>query len=83
MINGDTTCLVPGINRHTGFFEVANLLEENITASTVFYHEPFMHHGDSNSEGINWFDISLQPAGNLCPVCKHYSMTFTEAGMFD
>ncbi len=85
MMNFTTHCGVPAINQKTGQFLTENYFnKDKLPEEIVFYDDPKMYIGKLEQyRGIHWGDVYLKHKDNLCPVCRSYSLSFTETGLFD
>ncbi len=77
-------CDVPGINRKTGEFVVANFLKaDELKSEIIFYNEPLMYSATIGEDYHDWGDVLIQKKNNICPQCKIYSLEFINDGCFD
>ena len=85
MMDFKTNCSVPAINKSTGEFLVKNYFnKDELPRNIVFYNDPGMYEGElERYKTHQWQDVNLKHKNNLCPVCKTYSLSFTEMGLFD
>lgn len=84
MADSDKVCDVPGINRKTGKFVVANFFkEEELKREIIFYTEPLMFKGDIKDDYYDWGGVHICRNNNLCPKCKNYSLDIISDGCFD
>ncbi len=72
---------VPAIRKASGEFVQAELSDDT---DLRFYNDPSMYKNPiEEDEGIQDFDIWLNPKDNLCPACKEYAMDFEAYGNWD
>jgi hypothetical protein len=84
MMDFKTNCAVPAINRETSGFVVLNFFDVGQDQDNyVFYNDPIMNLHSTGKKSIQWGDVYLGKAENLCPSCKTYNLDFEETGRFD
>ncbi len=85
MMDFTTNCSAPGINKATGGFVVENYFsKDNLPKDIKFYNDPNMYQGELDEhKTLQWQEVYLKHKDNLCPVCRSYSLSFIETGLFD
>ncbi len=85
MMDFTTHCGVPALNQRTGKFLTENYFnKDKLTEDIIFYNDPDMYKGELEKYKTHqWKNVYLKHKDNLCPVCRSYSLSFTETGLFD
>jgi hypothetical protein len=83
MMDFNTVCNVPALNKETGEFVVENYLSKSSSEDLSFYNQPNMYSGDLGDEYHQWSGVLLKQTGNLCPNCKSFTMNFELIACYD
>ena len=83
MMDFETVCNVPAVNKETGEFTVENYFNKDSLENLSFYTQPEMYSGKIIDDYHEWGEVLLKPTANFCPKCKNFKLTFEGIALFD